>query len=403
MELFAYPKYLYFELSTFLLLVIIYIQLLIRKENIIYSIYDENILKNIIPSNLYNLRRTRDILLFIALLFSIVASSGPQWGIEYKEKPIYMTNIAIIVDTSLSMSAKDIKPSRLESVKLAIKSLADTLYGYRVSLLAFQDKAYIQCPLTEDLDAIYYFTDILEPNMLPYSGTNIADSINTATEYLNIYSGEKIAVLFTDGEDHSKKVNEAIKNAINSKIKFITIGIGTPSGDILYDEETKSYKKDKEGRTVVSKLDEATLIEIAQKTEGKYIRYTTPEYVASEIKKFLEKGERQKGVKKTQSYKNRYQYFLVVALVLYLIEFIIMEGKNAFYLPLKAIFIILLPVLSLNINAQTIKSEIMAEKGNNYYKKNDFNKAKEYYEKAIEANPKNEEIKFNLANSQMKK
>lgn len=325
MELFRYQTNLFYGIAGFIVLIIIYIQLLIRRERITTSIFDENILSQILPENLKNLRRTRDILIFTALFFMIIASSGPQWGIEYQEKPHYSANIAIVVDTSLSMSAKDIKPSRLQSVQLSLKSLIDGLQGYRISLLAFEDKAYIQCPLTDDLDAISYFIDNLSPNMLPYPGTNIADAIETSIEYLSPYPGEKDIILFTDGEDHSGKIDDIISNAVKEKARIITVGVGTTQGDLIYDEETKEYKKDSSGKTVISKLDEETLIKIAQKTEGKYIKYTTPEFVSSEIVKFLAKAKMSTEKERAENYKNRYQYILIISFLLILIEFIIME------------------------------------------------------------------------------
>lgn len=328
MELFYYPKNLYIGISILIVFVIIYIQLLLRKEKITRTIFDEKIISMIIPKYIENLKKIKDILLIVALFFMIISASGPQWGIEYKEKPIYNSNIAFVVDTSLSMSAKDIKPSRLESVKLAIKSILDDLTGYRVALIAFQDKAYIQSPITDDYDALSYFVDILTPDMLPYPGTNIADAIYTAYEYLSGYNGDKNVILFTDGEDHSGKVDEMIKLASLGKIKFITVGIGTPTGDLIYDEEKKEYKKDKKGKTVLTKLDEDLLIKIAHQTGGKYIKYTTPEFVASEIKKSLDKIKLSKEGKKIQSYKSRYQYFLIISLLLIFIEFIIMEIKQ---------------------------------------------------------------------------
>ncbi len=398
MELFQYQKNLFIGIAAFLILIVIYLQLLLRREKITLAIFDEKILSNILPQNVKNLRRTKDILFLIAVLFALLSSSGPQWGIEYKEKPAYLANVAIVVDTSLSMSAKDLKPSRLDNVKLSIKSLIENLNGYRISLMAFQDKAYLQCPLTDDIDAVSYFIDILTPNMLPYPGTNIADAIETASEYLNYYKGDNTVILFTDGEDHSGKIDEAIKKAKDLKIKFITVGIGTAQGELVYDEETKSYKKDKYGKTVITKLDESTLIKIAQQTQGKYIKYTNPEFVASEIKKSLNKTQNLKNSNKTETYHNRFQYFLIVAFILFLIEFIIMEEQTGNALKLGS-FIFLFFFSVGPIFSQNIKSEFTAEKGNNFYKKQEYIKAKEYYEKAEKENPENDKIKFNLANS----
>jgi Ca-activated chloride channel family protein len=365
-----------------------------RRKNITLMVFDEIILKRILPQKIIKIRKTKDVLFLSALLLMVFAASGPQWGSEYIEKPIYSSNVAIVVDTSLSMSARDIKPTRLENLKISLKSIIENLTSHRIALFAFQDKAYLQCPLTDDMDAVGYFTDILYPDMLPYPGTNIADAIITATQYLISYNGEKYIILLTDGEDHSKKVDEAIKLAKENNVKIITVGIGTPEGDLIYDENTKEYKKDKYGRTVISKLDENTLIKIAQETNGKYIRYTSPTYTSDEIIKHISKSKAQ-GTKKIQRYKNRFQYFLLLSLILFLIEFISMEKVK---IP-TIILILLLPIFLNNPLECGIKSEFMGEKGNSAYKKQNYEKAKSIYEEALQKDRTNDKIRFNLANS----
>lgn len=397
MNVFKYQNLFIPLFILYVIFVIIYLKLSIRRKKLIQEIYDPQIIKEIIPEKLNEQRRLKDILIIVSLFFLIISILGPQWGIEYREKPVYSANIAFVVDTSLSMSAKDIKPSRLESVKLTLKSLIENLIGYRITIIAFQDKAYIQCPLTDDADAIIYFTDILKPDMLPYPGTNIADAIFTSVDYLQNSVGEKIVILFTDGEDHSGKIKDILNRISKSKIKFITVGIGTPDGDILYDEEKREPKKGPKGSIVISRLDEKTLIEIANTTEGKYIRYTTPEYVVSEINDFIKRRDISLTKEKEKHYKNRYQYFLLIGLALILVEFIMME------IP-KIIYTFILLSLSFNI-AKTnlysfdLKSDFKGEKANKLYLKKDYEKSLELYKELSEEKPKNEKIKYNMANS----
>lgn len=397
MNVFKYQNLFLPFLILYIIFVAVYINLSTRRKKLLQEIYDPHILQEIIPPNLTQQRNIKDALIISSLFFIVLSILGPQWGIEYREKPVYSANIAFIVDTSLSMSAKDIKPSRIESVKLTIKSLIENLKGYRITIIAFQDKAYIQCPLTDDTDAILYFVDILKPNMLPYPGTNIADAISTTNDYLENSAGEKIAILFTDGEDHSGKINDALAKIVKNQIKFITIGIGTSDGDILYDEDKREPKKGPGGKTVITRLDEKTLIHIANSTEGKYIRYTTPEYVVSEIKEFIRNRDISLTKEKEKNYKNRYQYFLIIGLLLILVEFIMME------IPKQLIVIFLILSVSnfspLNLFSFDPITDFKAEKANRLYLKNDYEKSFEIYKKINEKNPKNEKVKYNMANS----
>lgn len=396
MELFKYTRYLIPAILGFAFFVIVYLNLLKRRERIFASIFDPEIISQIIPPFLSERRKIKEIIFLIGIFFMVIAVLGPQWGIEYREKPTYSANIAFVIDTSLSMSSKDIKPTRLENVKIVLKSIVEKIKGYRITLIAFQDKAYIQCPLTDDEQAILYFLDILKPDMLPFPGTNIADAILTSYEYLSLYSGEKIVILFTDGEDHSQKVSDAISKISKGNIKFITVGIGTPEGDIVYDEDKKEPKKDPSGKVVISKLDEKTLIEIANRTYGKYIRYTSPENVSSDIIKFIEKRDIGKNSEKSKYYKNRYQYFLIIAFLLILVEFIIMD------IPAKMLILFAAAGLFLNpsdLYSFDIKSEFIANKANRFYKNKEYERSLDIYKKALENDSKNEKIKFNMANT----
>lgn len=395
MEVFRYQHLLIPTIILLVIFIIVYIQLVKRRKKIFEAIFDKEIISELIPKFLYKRRKLKDVIILTALFFLAISILGPQWGVEYKERPAYLANLAFVIDTSLSMSARDIKPTRLESVKLVLKSITEDIKGYRITIIAFQDKAYIQCPLTDDIDALNYFTDILKPNMLPYPGTNIADAILTTYEYLSAYRGDKIAVLFTDGEDHSGKVRDVLSQIGKSNLKFITVGIGSPEGDIIYDEEKGEPKKDKKGKTVISRLDEKTLLEIANSTGGKYIRYTTPEFVTSEIKRFIERKGDEKAWEKEKRYKNRYQYFLLIAFLLILIEFIMMEIPKGI---LVAFFIVLF-LLPNELYSFDISSEFRAAKGNKLYKKKDYQNSVEIYNRALKSDKDNDKIRFNLANA----
>lgn len=394
MEIFKYSNIVLPSFFLFVVFVILYVRLVLRQKRIFYMVFDSKIISEIVPQKIYDIRKIKEILIISCLFFMIIALLGPQWGIEYQEKPVYAANIAFVVDTSLSMSARDIKPSRLDSIKFVMKSLVEKIKGYRITIIAFQDKAYVQCPLTDDIDAVLYFADILSPNMLPYPGTNIADAIDTTYQYLSSYSGDNIAILFTDGEDHSKKVDEVISKIERGKIKFITVGIGSPEGDLIYDSERQEYKKHpRTGKTVISRLDENLLVDIANKTEGKYIRYTSPENVSSEIESFISKYNALKGTKQTRVYKNRYQYFLLIAFLIIFVEFIIMEIPKSVYV---ALLLFLVPLNSFSLD---ISLEIKGSKANKFYNKKDYQEAYKRYSDILKEKPNSNEVKFNMANT----
>jgi len=370
-----------------------------RKEKIINSIFDIEAISKLVPQNIFSIKRKKDIILIISLFLIIISSAGPQWEREFSEAQEFSGNIMIAVDTSLSMSAKDIKPSRLENAKLMIKFLVNSLTNYKIALAAFQGKSYIQCPITNDIDAINYFIDSLKPNILPFPGTNISDTILSCGEYLSKYSGDKLLILITDGEDHSENIEQAIEYAKKLGLRIFTVGIGSEEGDLLSDENG-GYKKDKEGHTVLSKLDENTLIKIAHKTQGQYVRYSNPEFVADEIKKFADnlKMSKSKSMSKI-NYKNHYQIPLLFAFLLILVEFIIMEEESLIKIISKSKnFIIFLSFIFINLSLYSQNPKDLAIKGNKSYNKKDYSKAYEYYKKAAEKS-KDPKILFNLGDA----
>ena len=258
--------------------------------------------------------------LFLFFLFAALA--GPQWGTEIIEVQGSFAQTVIAVDVSTSMRARDLKPDRLDNAKTMLKMLVNNLKDERIGILAFTSQAYVQCPITTDEDALTYFINSLQPDMLPVPGTSLAAPVHLAARMLAKYPGQKALILLTDGEDHSpNELKAAQETALKNGIRVIAIGIGTKDGTLIpakLDTTGKviEYKKDKTGKTVVSKLDEKTLLALARATGGAYIAYTTPAQVAAKVEASV------KGLDKTSAraasravYKNRYALPLVLAIL----------------------------------------------------------------------------------------
>ncbi|MBR4592216.1 MAG: hypothetical protein IKO35_03315, partial [Elusimicrobiaceae bacterium] len=109
--------------------------------------------------------------------------------------------------------------------------------------------------------------------------------------------------------------------ALQNAIRIIAVGIGTKEGTLIPDKLDASgtvleYKKDRQGNTVVSKLDEKPLLELAQATGGAYVPYTTPAQVSTKVEEAL-RGLDQTlaSTAKHASYKTRYQIPLILAML----------------------------------------------------------------------------------------
>ncbi|TFG46154.1 MAG: VWA domain-containing protein, partial [Candidatus Brocadiia bacterium] len=90
------------------------------------------------------------VLLLCAFVIIIVALTEPRWNPKPQKIKRKGRDICILLDTSRSMLAEDINPSRLERSKIAISDLLETLGGDRIALMTFAGNSVVKCPLTQD-------------------------------------------------------------------------------------------------------------------------------------------------------------------------------------------------------------------------------------------------------------
>ncbi|MDP2911488.1 MAG: VWA domain-containing protein, partial [Candidatus Omnitrophota bacterium] len=173
------PVYLNFLLLV-PIMVVFFILAGISKKKKIEKFGDIALMERLSSSKSITKDRARKIIIVIACVFLILALAMPQIGARLTMTKRYGVDMLIAVDTSSSMLAQDIKPSRLEKAKLEIISLIDKLKGDRVGILTFAGDSFMQCPITLDYGAAKMFLSVIEPGMMPKPGTAIGDAIRTA-------------------------------------------------------------------------------------------------------------------------------------------------------------------------------------------------------------------------------
>jgi len=232
------------------------------------------------------------------------------------------------------MNAQDIKPSRLESSKRSISRLIDQLKGDRIGIVVFAGRAYIQLPITTDYSAARMFLSTINTNIVSSQGTAIEEAINTALSSFDFEdTHSKAIVIITDGEDHDGDAIKATQEAVAKGVKVFTIGMGLVEGAPIPILDTRgnvtSYRKDKSGNTIITKLDEVILQQIASIGGGMYIRANTSraglELIYEEINK-MDKTEFDTTM--FSDYEHRFQILLMFALFFILLEIIILERKG---------------------------------------------------------------------------
>jgi Ca-activated chloride channel family protein len=262
----------------------------------------------------------------------IIAMAGPQTGSRIEKVKRKGIDVMICLDVSNSMMAMDIKPNRLERAKQSITRLIDNLEGDRIGIIVFAGKAYTQLPITTDYAAAKMFTETINTSLIPTQGTAIAQALEMAINAFGESKHNKAIIVITDGEDHEGNVLEQAELALKAGINIYTIGMGLPEGSpipVFNNGLQVGYKKDRDGQTVMTKLDETLLQKLASVGKGMYVRATTSETGLGRI--FEEIGRIEKSEieeKQFSDYEDQYQYFLGFAFFLLLLDLFIFERKT---------------------------------------------------------------------------
>ncbi|MFQ5612140.1 MAG: VWA domain-containing protein [Anaerolineae bacterium] len=222
-------------------------------------------------------RRWRTWLWFTALTLLIVALARPRWGsrVDYVERQ--GVEIMVALDVSESMLAEDLKPNRLARAKLEITELMDRLEGNEIGLVLFSGAAFVQFPLTSDFATARTFLEAAYPGIISRPGTAIGEAIQIAlTGFNQERASQKVIILLTDGENHEGDALQAARQAAEQGILIYSIGFGSPNGEPIPEYTRlgnfRGYKVDRQGQTVLSRLDETTLQQIALAANGLYFR-----------------------------------------------------------------------------------------------------------------------------------
>jgi Ca-activated chloride channel family protein len=149
--------------------------------------------------------KKRKFLKFLTFIFGfsllVIALAEPQWGENQRSISPKSIDILIAVDLSKSMLARDVKPNRLERVKLTLNNLLPSVQGDRLGLIGFSGTAFVQCPLTLDHQAFTKSLNDLQVGLIPVPGTNLAKAIEEAQRTFSSDDTDKFLILISDGED----------------------------------------------------------------------------------------------------------------------------------------------------------------------------------------------------------
>jgi len=311
-----------------------------RKARALKVLASAEMLKKINDSVSLNKQLFKAFLLVAAYVSVVVALTDPKWNPQPQKVKRKGRDVVILLDTSRSMLAEDIKPSRLERGKIAIGDLIEKLRGDRIAIVTFAGNSAVKCPLTQDYAFARMVLADISTESTGRGGTVIGDAIRKAAEdVFDKTSREyKDVILITDGEEHEGYESfpvQAAEKAATQGIRIIAIGLGDEDQGsripITGANGEKTFLK-YNGREVWSKLDGDLLRRIAYATKGgKYLAVKPgmtldlgqiyEDLIASAQKRELESVTMMK-------YDEKFQIFLALAIGLLICEALISERKK---------------------------------------------------------------------------
>lgn len=273
--------------------------------------------------------RIRTALICLGVAGLIIGLAKPRDGYESIAGPTTTKSLLVAVDVSASMNATDIKPSRLQRAVREIIDLTGLWAGHELGLIIFAGQAYMHLPLTQDLTMVRLFANSLAVDMISAQGTDLGAAIALATDNLHAAStGNRRAshdlLIITDGEDHPNQVLTIAAEAQTHGIRIFTMGLGSPEGAPIRLADG-SFKRQPGGELVISKLDEHTLIQLANITGGHYVR---SEAGQQDLLTLYEQGLKDAAEREGESADLRlwhelYQWPSLLALLAFILAFLI--------------------------------------------------------------------------------
>jgi Ca-activated chloride channel family protein len=240
------------------------------------------------------------------------------------------------------MNAEDIRPSRLERSKQAIYRMIEKLRGDRIGLIVFAGQAYVQLPITTDYGAAKLFLSTINSDMVPTQGTAIGAAIDLAMESIDdSISKNTSIVIISDGESHEDNPLERAKAAAAKGVVIHTIGMGSPDGapiPVYRNGVRTGFMQDNAGSTVITRMNPQALSEISDAGKGKFVQASNSDDGLDIILKEINEMEKKElGTLLYTDYEEQYQYFLLLALLFLLLEFLMNERKSRWIEKLKSI------------------------------------------------------------------
>jgi Ca-activated chloride channel family protein len=201
----------------------------------------------------------------------VLAMAGPRW--DFTDVQLFRpgTNLVVLFDLSRSMDVTDVKPSRLARAQQELTDLLNRSHGIRIGVVAFASIAQVVAPVTEDMNSIRHVLPSLDTSLVQLPGSRLGYALDRAGELISGQPKDNVnsILLISDGDFEEPGLEVHMKELATRGIHVHVLGIGTPQGDTVPAPDG-TWITDRNGRPVISKLNEPLLKSLATAGGGIY-------------------------------------------------------------------------------------------------------------------------------------
>ena len=243
-------------------------------------------------------------------------------------------DVVFAIDVSKSMLAEDVAPNRLEKSQQLVTQIINSLASDRVGIIAYAGSAFPQLPITTDYASAKMFLQNMNTDMLSSQGTAINEAIQLAKTYYNDdEQTNRVLFIISDGEDHEGDSVNIAEEASEEGIRIFTIGVGTTKGGripIKRNGVVLNYKKDQNDQTVITRLQEETLKDIAKEANGEYIYNNITKETVEKVTEILQNMDKKEfEAKQFADFKDQFQWFLGFGIFFLVLEVFLLERRTS--------------------------------------------------------------------------
>ena len=276
----------------------------------------------------------RSLRLTLLLGLGFTCWLDPRLGDEVVTVERRGLDLIFCLDTSRSMLARDLPPTRLDRAVRDIRSVLPELEGGdRAGLVVFAGEARLWIPLTHDVDSFGGLLDEVDTEVVKTGGTDLAKALRKALELADPDdAATTVVVLLTDGEDLAGAGQQAATELKDRGLVVYTVGYGSALGSkiTVARGDQEEFLRDSEGQEVVSRMDPESLRKLAAVTGGDFVRAEAMALPLVELhqKRFVPMQKRAYDAGEETGKQARYQWLLLPLVMLLLLEIAFAGGRH---------------------------------------------------------------------------